>query len=126
ELSNDNYRLGLVYKGGNQTFNNVLVVLDLDNQGQYIPNTAFSHPMASDNNNPAYVRGLEFSEDGRYLYFTHYVNTSNPHAVQYIDYQQQTVHNLSIPNQTQYQFSQIELGLDGKLYFAYANGLASL
>ncbi|MFI4962675.1 MAG: T9SS type A sorting domain-containing protein [Legionellales bacterium] len=76
--------------------------------------------------------GLEFSGNGRYLYVSH---TQAP-FLQYVDLQtgspafsslQPSISNpLSLFNPQDFQYSQIELGNDGALYFAGSGGLASL
>lgn len=72
-----------------------------------------------------FVKGLEFSPDGRYLYVSH---TSAPY-LDYIDFNAPSpsltpfagLTSPAIPNPDDFKFSQIELGNDGKLYFAGDN-----
>lgn len=76
---------------------------------------------------PGLVKGLEFSENGSYLYLT---KTANP-FLQYIDMASPaTLLTLSpgggIPSKAQYSYGSIEIAHNGKLYFAKESGLSSL
>lgn len=77
------------------------------------------------------LKGLEFSPDGNYLYVAH----NNAPYLEYIDFSVPSpvlapFAGLTLPNAIltpqDFEFSQIELGNDGKLYFAATNRLASL
>lgn len=73
------------------------------------------------------VKGLEFSEDGNYLYLT---KTSSPY-LQYIDMANPDILLAFTPGgfivgKPQYALGSIERAHNGKLYFAKANGLSSL
>jgi len=76
------------------------------------------------------ITGLEFSENGRYLYFTAAFN-NNTGNLPYISYIDLTAANLSpvplnVSSAADFKSSFIELGYDHKLYFATYNRLASL
>lgn len=128
QLQNGNYRLGFTYAAvASQAQSiHVVAVLEFDINGQYIENSAFIYPLSSVGGDRPIVKGLEFSPNGRYLYFSHHEVSSSQPAIQYIDYEMQQVFDLNVPNRTLFQYSQIETGIDGKLYFAYENGLAAL
>lgn len=71
------------------------------------------------------VSGLEFSENGQYLYLTH---TDVPHrssCVEYIDLAQTTlnIYPLAVDANKgrDYQYSQLEMGADGRIYAAKEN-----
>ncbi len=67
--------------------------------------------------------GLEFSPNGQYIYVT---STTAPY-IQYVNVATMAILPLTqATNLVDFKDSQIELGYDGKLYFAAANRMASL
>ncbi|MCX6312600.1 MAG: hypothetical protein NT084_13305, partial [Bacteroidetes bacterium] len=132
-----NYRLALPYQtDGAYAANNRVLVLDLDfATGNIIPSIpAFPNPKYIDlpnftdpsgNFNRAQAHGIEFSADGEYLYVTHtqppyleyaFLSVITP-AFSRLDLQ--TAPNIT--DASDFQYSQIEMGNDGKLYFAGNN-----
>lgn len=74
---------------------------------------------------------MEFSPNGEYLYITHTKQTGAPvinETVEVYDFNNQTLSPLSLTagEKELLKNSYMEVGLDGKLYFAHANGLAAL
>jgi hypothetical protein len=135
-LVNGNLRLGMIISGNTSlpngnSISRIVVSLDLDAFGVYIPNSIMSHILPT---NPGYpnggvtpeVYGLEFSPNGQYLYFAHVINYFNPNPIEYFDIANETVNVLNVSNASTLTHSQIEVAKNGRLYFAHANGLASL
>jgi len=124
------FRLGTVMSGNHTSssvnYTQIVLSVDLDLDGNYIPNSAQGYPMTGTGSDFPYVKGLEYSQNGRYLYFTHHTNSNFPDAVQYLDLDTMQTFVLQIPNASNYQRSQIEVGPDSLLYFAHAGGLAAL
>jgi len=125
EMSNGHHKLALT---GALNDTKVLVVMELDEDGQFLPGSILTHSLVepSGSSNPPYIKGIEFSSLGNYLYFTHHTNANHPNAIEYMDMSNGQVASLSVPNSNNYQYSQIELGADGQLFFAYSNGLSTL
>lgn len=77
-----------------------------------------------------YVKGIEFSPDGRYIYLTHTPNVHHPEKFCYIDLTNPTIiHPITVPASYDLQFSEIELSKDANgndiLVFAHQGGLLS-
>ncbi len=132
ELSGGNYRIAVPFlyepQSGNKSVS--IFTADLDGNGNLISSSGnqldftFS---ASDTYNP-YVHGLEFSPNGDILYITHDNSYLHPNPIEYFDFSNPTlgVQPLSVTNAIDFKSSQIEIGVDGKLYFATSNRLATL
>ncbi|MBI3510428.1 MAG: T9SS type A sorting domain-containing protein [Bacteroidetes bacterium] len=134
-----NYRLAVPYTRVNFTTSAQemgVFVQDIDfNTGNYIGSAKFvflpRYFNGTDYITPD-VHGLEFSANGKFLYVTH----TTPPYIEYSDISQasptfsalQALSNISpnLNNPQDFQNSQIELGNDGRLYFAASNRLAAL
>ncbi|MDG1476197.1 MAG: NosD domain-containing protein, partial [Vicingaceae bacterium] len=130
---NITYRLAIPYSRLNGTYPFNLEIIDLDHSGNIIPLTEqlieFQvFPFGALTALP-HIKGLEFSPNGRYLYITHTSDPGNPdNAYPFKIYDVDDSHfeifsgNTGLMDpltgvSTFYQ-SLIELGTDGKLYFA--------
>lgn len=118
-LPDGTYRLAVPYEKSGATVS--LLAATLDAQGNVTASQVFD--LSSGSTLPA-IHGLEFSPSGRYLYFTHETNTLHPNPLEFIDFQNLSAgaQPLAVPNASNYQFSQIERGTDGKLYLPGQNG----
>ena len=129
ELPNGKYRIACSSTNNSPGSHNIFYT-DLDANGNAIAGTNHNHYFNTSglplNNNGAKVWGLEFSPDGNYLYFTHSANNNHPNPIEYIKIATHTIHPLIVSHQNEFQFSQIEYGQDGRLYFASNNKLAVL
>ena len=113
-----NYMIGNIELSTPGSF---LVIYNLDQSGNIISSSS-QLISTSQNSTP---HGLEFSPDGQYLYFT---NTISP-FVQYCHITSgvlDPISTLNISTANEFKDSQIELGFDGKLYFAAEHRLATL
>ncbi len=128
-MANGTYRLALV--SCQQTIN----IFDLDANGYVIQGS--SNPLSITVKNFQgwsginSITGLEFSENGQYLYFTSTFQTNNNPGYPYISYIDLNAINpsptqLNVSNAIDFKTSFIELGYDHKLYFASSNRLATL
>jgi hypothetical protein len=121
-------RIGNSYRIGGQTANGKrLYIYDIDNNGNVIPE---SHRIFNTNIDAGhYIKGLEFSENGRYLYYSHSVSASHPKAIECFDTETSNLVTLpSIPaaQLEAFQYSQLEMGQDGKIYAVTENRMASI
>jgi len=122
------YILAIPYQESN--INNNILLLDLDVNGDFIPNSEkfISLPYNSATSLNYVVHGLEFSPNGKYLYFTGKTNGLPSLGIfNYVNLLDTTLTPvpLALSTNSDFQYSHIELGLDGKLYFAHTGGLAS-
>lgn len=134
EFSNGNYRIAVPYASGSPTTK--VFISDLNNNGDLIPSTdhVLDFPSQTTGSNPkhAEIKGMEFSPNGRYLYLTHLTNslpfTSFPFKIYDVNTSSfVTPVNAGLINDIpNFQHSTIELGKDGKLYFANATNLATI
>lgn len=135
KLINGNYRLALGYEvvPGCPSPNfphQAIFVGDFDASGTLI--SSGFYPLSCFFVPKYFIKGLEFSPNGRYLYATH----TEPPYIQFIDLQASTPsliplnpalpNSNSIPIPKDFEYSQIELGNNGLLYFTKSNGLAAL
>lgn len=133
-----NYRLALPYQTDGPTGNNRVLVVDLDfATGNIIPSIpAFPNPKyialptvlsPAGDLNRAEAHGIEFSADGKYLYVTHtqapYVEFANLSVLTPTFAALQSIPTIAatLLSPQDFQYSQIELGNDGWLYFAGNN-----
>ncbi|MBE2189302.1 MAG: T9SS type A sorting domain-containing protein [Candidatus Kapabacteria bacterium] len=129
ELSNGHYRLATT---STQTTSIVppsshhVFYTELDANGNVIPGTSQFYYFYASGGNEAHVYGLEFSADGNYLYMTHKATPKHANPIEYIDVSTNVAYPLTVTGQQDFQFTQIELGRDGKLYFSTNNRLATL
>ncbi len=87
------------------------------------------------NSQPYTAKGIEFSPNGQYLYFTHVETTPAPaiNPNNYVQYANlagsnptPSIQTLSTANSNTYQFSFIERGFDNNLYLCKADGIHKL
>lgn len=76
----------------------------------------------------AWISGIEFSPDGNYVYFTHTPSNGWNRYAEWVQFSNPIANrgNINPANIADFQYSQIETGLDGKLYFPTGNRLAVL
>lgn len=135
---NTKYRIAVPYKssGGFGTYS--IKIADLDNAGNIISGTEniinlmYMFGAAG----IPYIKGLEFSPNGRYLYFTHLPNSSIIGGLDYsipINIYDNNISDfVTITNSTLlseiylFQFSTIELAEDGKLYLINNVAMATI
>ena len=130
------YTLAIPYQKSN--INNNILLLDLDVNGDFIPNSEkfISLPYNSTTGLDYAVHGLEFSPNGRYLYFTGKTNGLPGLGVfNYVNLLDTTLTPvpLALSTNSDFQYSHIELGLDGKINIypnpahnkIYINGLSA-
>ncbi len=105
-------------------------IMDLDAAGNLIPGSEKQvHYLRGGGASGCYLHGAEFSPNGRYLYITHSPSALHPGYIDYVDCDNfipggQVV--LNVLNAADFEFSQIELGIDGRLYLATNNRLSTL
>jgi len=124
-LTGGGYRIAVPYQktGGGAS----IYTAELTSAGSVVSGTErvfdFYKP-AGTTEEPPFVHGLEFSANGGVLYLTRQTSVSHPGAVQFFDFSNPTagVQTLNVPNSEYYQFTQIERGKDGWMYFARQNG----
>ena len=130
EFSNGNYRIAVPHASGNP--NTRVFISDLDNNGDLIPSTDHVLDFPSISGDHAYIKGMEFSPNGRYLYITHITNSLTFTSFPFKIYDVNTssfitpVHSGLINDIPNFQHSTIELASDGKLYFANGSNLATI
>jgi hypothetical protein len=119
--ADDTYILGVGERNG-------IFICELDNNLNLISGSdIFFNMVSSEYNEVPFIKGLEFTQNGQYLFFTHHPVSNSPNAVKYIDLTVNQLNDLILPNGGEdFKYSQIELGNDGKLYFAWQGGLAAL
>jgi len=143
ELSNGRFRIACPY-GANATNNGLdlstaIYTAELDASGNVFPgseNTLYFYNDGNSNDNP-FIHGIEFSPDGSKLFITHDISFYHDKPLEYYDF---TNPNISDPNgngiyslniasssviEDDFQYSQIELATDGKLYLGAQGRLAS-
>ncbi|MCF8445079.1 MAG: T9SS type A sorting domain-containing protein [Crocinitomicaceae bacterium] len=125
EMTNGNYRISSIFPGitlGTQ----VLFSAELDNTGTLISSSANIFGVSS--GSPMSIRGLEYSPSGNILYVTHNITTQHPNPIEFYDFNNPSLgfQALNVTNANDFQFTQIELGKNGLLYFATNNRLATL
>ncbi|MBW6482174.1 MAG: hypothetical protein K0B10_03850, partial [Vicingaceae bacterium] len=120
------YKLALL---GQYNYDPSLYVAEIDyNTGNLIPSSekTYSYTFGTE------LKGVEFSPDLNYVYVTQDLPFGNNipviPSIDYFDLSQPTLikQGLNVPNTYDFRKSQIELGKDGKLYFASNNRLATL
>jgi hypothetical protein len=134
ELSNGNYRIATYI--GSETKGAAVFTAELDTNGKLIPDTKvrLSFRSFGESSNRPYVHGLEFSPNGNILYISHqeskpyFSNPNFPNPIEYYDFNNPVlgVQSLVVTNALDFEISQIEMGIDGKLYFATSDRLATL
>lgn len=114
--------------GGSSILRYAIYTARLDNNGDVIPPEIYIPYHFPTTGNRPYIHGLEFSPDGNILYIAHNVSSTHTNAIDFVDYSNITAgaQPLSIPSAGDFESSQIEMGIDGDLYFATGNRLAKL
>ncbi len=100
---------------GYASSNNPLVLLDFDTLGNY--NTGTSRTLYTSTlgaPQPFYIKGVEFSPNGNYVFITHSYTTNYPSSVDRVTYSTTATSTVSVDGS--FQDSQIEKGTDGNLY----------
>ncbi len=123
ELHDGTWRLAIPLSGGGTWWPRV-EIFHLDAGGDVISSYWIQTKFTSGSGYEG-LRGLEFSPDGNTLYLTH---NQAPH-IRYIDVGINSTSMQAVSQATHtadFQYSQIEVGYDGKLYFAAHNRLATL
>lgn len=88
-----------------------LTIIEIDEQLTNPPTIRQKKLPPPNNENFEFIKGLEFSPDGSYLYLTYTGQTS----LYYISVDDNTLHQFNnIPNPEKYKYSEIELGRDGE------------
>ena len=131
ENTNGTFRLGFSLPSSTNTYQKKAIIgtVDLDENGIFEANSEsyYAYPNNSDNLTKLIIRGLEFSESGNYLYFTHNTDQFNTNPFEYFDVlnggNPVAVNGINVNN---YKYSHIEKDATGKLYLANANGMATL
>lgn len=107
-------------------------ICEVNENGVLNPNQTTQHLVKleyeSFESNIPHPHGLEFSPNGEVLYISHSPSTLNPNPIEYFDItnSQLGLQPLLLNNATDFQNSQIEIGIDEKLYFAGSNRMATL
>jgi hypothetical protein len=126
ELSNGNYRIAVPYYSNSPSAVS-LFVAELDTDGDTLSSNKLSLQKSTTD---AHIKGVEFSPNGRYLYFTHLTNSLNTTPVKVYDFN--TSNYVTITDATflseidDFKYSFIELSGDGKLYLANDTYLATI
>lgn len=118
EDASGNYKLANIGMCSNPK----LEIYSLNSSGNLVgsPSSVLITPSGGTNGDP---HGLEFSPNGQYIYIT---TTQSPY-IEYVNVSTMAISTLSqVTNAIDFKESQIELGYDGKMYFAAANRLATL
>lgn len=126
-LGSGGYRIALppyIIPNSNDS-SRVIGFFDLDSNGDYI-SSSFRYCIINKYLLSS-ISGMEFSPNGRYLYFN---SESAAHGVGYFNYIDLndsilTPYPLALSTNSDFGKSFIELGIDGKLYFAHSGGLAT-
>lgn len=133
ELSNGNFRIAVPYMYNNMPYTantqQAVYIADINQNGELIVGT--EQRIGYDNiytqTNYPLICGLEFSQDGSILYLSHLVNSNYLSAIDYYDLNNisQGIQSLNIANSIDFQYSQIEMGSDYKLYFVGAGNMSN-
>ncbi|MCF8415013.1 MAG: T9SS type A sorting domain-containing protein [Crocinitomicaceae bacterium] len=141
KLSNGNYRIACPYEtqqvltgnsiNGTEIWQKLLTA-ELDPTGNLIGSSIkeFSFIVNNISSIPYYssLKGIEFSDNGNYLYVTHSTNSSQPNQFEFYDFSNPTLNlrPINVSGGIDIQHSMLELGFNGDLYFSNANGLYKL
>lgn len=120
------YRIAYAYVGTSNRYIIYLAELDINNANVISGTEEFIVYQSSGGQDPL-INGLEFSPDGQTLYITHEITTSHSSGIDYyVVGSGNPTQSLGIATDDDFQFSQIETGLDGKLYLATSDRLATI
>jgi len=124
KLSDETYKLAFPYLYNFSKYH--IKIMHFDNTGDNLLNEVdISLQGSAFGNNADIPKGLEFAPNGEYLYFTH---TSMVNPIQYIDFSNNSVNNISVSDGVDYRYSQIEraYGTDDALLFAGPDYISAL
>ena len=116
------YRVAISYLATTDRF--IVCNLDLDyNTGTVIQGSEEFQEYIGSSNTENIIHGLEFSPDGNIIYIGHKMSLNHPSSIDFhqIGTGDNSIQALNVTNAQDYQYTQIELGLDGKLYFVGNN-----
>jgi len=131
--SSSKYRIAIPQRTDDAAF--YVRIIDLDINGNVISGTEKSIDLIAQpfTDGTPYIKGLEFSPNGKYLYLTHINNTSSPFnnfPFKIFDVDNNNYVTVTNPNLIadihSFRFSLIELGKDGKLYLANDHYMATI
>ncbi|MDT8412523.1 MAG: T9SS type A sorting domain-containing protein [Vicingaceae bacterium] len=143
KLANGNYRMALAGDinpiGSTNLAIRSIVIFELNQNGIEIGNPEIIQyssggngtPLANNFSTEVSIHGLEFSPGGNYLYINRTKTTAFPATLEVYQIgsglQPPNIPSLNTVGNTheEFRYSQIELGKDGKLYFANSNNLAT-
>ncbi len=124
ELAAGGYKLAVPFNGGTSPYSQNVMIINLDQNGDALGAPQFVQIPATAANQHSYPKGIEFSQNGDYIYVTsdlspyiYNINTSTGTILPL---------STSLPNLIDFQDSQIEVGCDGKMFFSAWDRLASL
>lgn len=128
------FRLGYGLPSSTGSFapNGYIGTVDLNQNGNMVAGSGKFYAFPNIINHPAgdptlNIRGLEFSESGDYLYFTHIHHWFHyPDPLEYFDIANETVNPVTMPASEDFQYSHIEKDASGKMFLPIATGMASL
>ena len=129
QLTNGNYRLATAYTSAflqNSTgwvIQNLFSV-DINSLGNSI-STPKVFPIYNDQEY-SYYKGIEFSNDGRYLFCTHTTNTINPNRLEYYDFNIGGSALTSISTTLNCSLSMLERNSSNQIVIAHPSGLSTL
>lgn len=131
-LPGGNYRIAVpfAYEPSTNNKNVAVFTADLDGNGNLISGSTnqLNFTFSTNDTYHPFIHGLEFSPNGNILYITHDNSYLHPNPIEYYDFSNPSagVQPLSVSNAIDFKSSQIEMGIDNKLYFATSNRLATL
>ncbi|RLD25764.1 MAG: hypothetical protein DRI54_04205, partial [Bacteroidetes bacterium] len=105
-----------------------ILIMDLNNSGNVLTGTKKIIELSASGNltsDRGYLHGNEFSPSGDYLFFTHSTNDLNPNPLEYYNVNTETRTAINASGASDFFNSEIELALDGKMYFATSDRLAT-
>ena len=121
------YRIAGGFAGGIDVYDG-LFTYDVNASGNYITNTRQIYAF-DQGTGKVYMKGIEFSPNGELIYVTHTTNNHYTKAISCVDistWNTVSLTNISVAQAADFQYSQLELAEDGKIYAATSNRLASI
>ena len=132
KLDNGHFRLGYSSTLLGMSLDPIAVIgtIDMNEDGVFILNSEkfFAYP-SNNNSSTIVIRGLEFSNSGEILYFTHNKYAVDEDSFEYFDVNSETVNPVvTTPgsNVANYKYSHIEKDENGTMYLPNASGMATL
>ncbi len=131
-LSNGNYRVAAPYRAnGFSNSNEGLFTAEYTPNGNIIQNTIRTFTVQAEIGNSSlnsHLRGIEFSNDGRYLYVTHTTNSLELNAFEYFDFLNPTsdLQPINLLNGIDFQYSFLELSFNNQLIIPNEDGLYAM